>query len=78
MNLRVCSHAQNIHNTKIRKSNTSGFKGVSFRKERGTWDARIRFNGKRHCIRGFATAEEANTALCLLRDGLHGEFANHG
>jgi len=77
-NLRVCTALENVHNTSLRKSNTSGYKGVTFDKRRGTWVARVRCNGTRHHMTGFVSAKDAHTALCLLREELHGAFANHG
>ena len=40
-NLRTCSNSQNNANAKKRIDNTSGFKGVSFHKNRGRWCAKI-------------------------------------
>lgn len=45
-NLRIVSSAQNIFNSKIRNTNTSGFIGVSYDTRRQKWRARITFNGK--------------------------------
>lgn len=78
LNLRICSIRQNAYNMRTPKANTSGIKGVTFRVDRGTWDARLRANGKRYSMTGFKTKEDAGRAIWLLRQELHGEFANHG
>ena len=36
-NLRVCSHAENMRNSRKRVNNKSGFKGVSWNKAKGKW-----------------------------------------
>lgn len=40
-NLRVCTHAENIHNAKRPSNNKSGVKGVYFNKDIGKWSAAI-------------------------------------
>lgn len=58
-NLRVCTHAQNISNrVKMNKNNTSGFRGVTFDKQKGKWQAKICFNRK-HMFCGYAETPEA-------------------
>lgn len=58
-NLRICTQSENVINSKTRKDNSSGVKGVSFRKTRGTWDARIQRNGKLILLGQFKTKEAA-------------------
>lgn len=43
-NLRICSNAENIRNSNIRKDNTSGIKGVWFSKQNNKWIASIKVN----------------------------------
>src|SRR6266705_1338018 len=43
-NLRKCTNKQNCHNRKC-PTNTSGFIGVIWRKDRHMWEARVRING---------------------------------
>lgn len=74
INLRLASHSQNMRNMRVRKNNTSGFKGVSYFKECGKWIAGIRINGKRRHLGLFETAEEAYAAYCTASAELHGEF----
>lgn len=45
-NLRVVTHAQNLLNrTRLNSNNTSGYRGVSWRKETQTWQMRIQVKG---------------------------------
>jgi len=53
-NLRLCTYSQNFMNAPIRKSNTSGFKGVGWRKEMKKWRAYIGIN-KRFIHLGYFT-----------------------
>ena len=47
-NLRVVTREQNQANTKLRKDNTSGTKGVSFSNSYNCWIAEIQSNKKRY------------------------------
>jgi hypothetical protein len=49
-NLRSCSPAQNGRNRKPQKGGSSRLKGVSFRKECGKWEAKIRINYKKSTL----------------------------
>ncbi len=73
-NLRICSHRENMRNQKRNTLNTSGFKGVGYRKDSGLWRARIGFNGKRINLGSFKTAEEAAQAYNKKAIELHEEF----
>lgn len=56
---------------KLRRSNSSGTKGVSFHKGKRKWIARMRKNGKDIHLGAFATKEEAivrATAACGDRE----------
>jgi len=57
------------------QSNTSGFKGVSYRKTRRKWIATIQKDGKQHFLGHFNTPELAHMAYCKAAAELHGEFA---
>lgn len=63
-NLRVVNNSLNQHNRHRYSNNTSGYKGVSFRKDISKWRARIAFNDKAITIGVYATAEEAYKAYC--------------
>lgn len=78
LNLRVCTVAENLRNKPRIATNTSGFKGVSWKADQHGWTAKIAFNKKRITIGVFKTAEEAYAAYCAKAKELHGEFANLG
>jgi hypothetical protein len=74
-NLRVATNSQNLANIKKPKHNKSGFKGVSFDKERNKWAYLLTVNGKKY--RGRAnTAEEAAKAYDELVKKYIPEFGN--
>lgn len=69
--LREATHKQNQENLgKLMGSNTSGYRGVSFKKSRGKWLGTVGHNGKIHYVGLFATPEEANTAVIAKRNEL--------
>ena len=72
-NLRKATKRQNTFNQRKARDNTSGFKGVTWRK--GLAVARIRGNGKLLHIGSFLTAEEAARAYDEAAIRYHGEFA---
>jgi hypothetical protein len=74
--LREATPRQNKANSKARKHNRSGLKGVSKRYHR--WRAAIRFNGKSVFLGSFATPEAAHAAYCYVAKRLHGEFFCNG
>lgn len=61
-NLRLVDRSQNNFNAKKRSNNTSGYKGVSFDRSRGLWDARIRHRNKLTHLGRFPTPEAAKAA----------------
>lgn len=75
-NLRPASWTQNQANQRKPKHNTSGFKGVSWHKQRAKWCARISLGGKKSRHLGlFDTPEQAHTAYEAAVKSIHGEFA---
>lgn len=74
-NLRFATAAQNRFNEPAMKSNTSGFKGVSWSKPCGAWRAYITIGYKQHHLGLFATPQQAAEARRAAADKLHGEFA---
>ncbi|EFQ9579820.1 HNH endonuclease [Salmonella enterica] len=77
-NLREASDCENARNTKISKSNTSGYKGVHFCKYTGKWRATVKMYGKSYHLGRFSDKEAAHKAYCKKVDELFLEFANHG
>lgn len=83
-NLRVCSQAENKMNSRARKLNSIGYKGVSIFRNRNTgmWKgyngpvfrSRITFNGTEIGLGYFKTAKEAALAYDLKCKELYGEF----
>lgn len=80
LNLRICTHAENMRNTtNIRKNNSSGFKGVSWCKRSNKWVAAIKINNKSKNLGRFnraAEAAEAAEAYNKASKELHKDFAN--
>jgi len=58
-NLRVCNTAQNTQNQPMKKSNKTGYRGVSFHKQMGKYRAAICYNGQYIHIGYFETPEIA-------------------
>ncbi len=58
-NLRWVTYRQNNLNSNIRKDNTSGIKGIRYRKERKCWIAYIYLENKKQLQKNFKTKEEA-------------------
>jgi len=74
-NLRLATHAQNAHNTKLRKDNTSGYKGVGKHHGTSKWKARIMVDKKPVFLGLYDTPEQAYAAYCEAARKYHGEFA---
>lgn len=74
-NLRICTQGQNQGNTRMRVSNTSGFKGVSWHALAKKWTVSLGANGNRKYIGLFASKEEAARAYNVAATKLFGEFA---
>jgi hypothetical protein len=74
-NLRICNRSENIRNTGLRSTNSSGYKGVTLHKARNKWRARIRVNGKKKSLGYFATKEEAAKAYNAAASFYFREFA---
>ncbi len=77
-NLRAATKAQNCSNAKLSTKNTSGHKGVSYKKSRGKWCAQITHQRNHLHIGLYDTKDMAILAINKARHELHGEFANHG
>lgn len=74
-NLRLCNALQNSWNTKIAKNNTSGYKGVFWRKERDKWKVCLTANKQNIYIGSFVDKKEAAKAYNKAAIKYFGEFA---
>lgn len=73
-NLRPATQSQNMMNTKIRKNNTSGVKGVYWRKDTGKWSAGIWVNNHHVSLGCFSELEDAKMARKKAEEKYFGEF----
>ena len=73
-NLRWATPKDNSCNRDKTKTNTSGFKGVTYHKPLKKYKAAININGKLKYLGVFETAEEASKAYEEKAKEIHGEF----
>ncbi len=72
-NLRICTHSENVCNQR-KTHGTSRYKGVSWHKDTGKWQAQIKVNGRGMYLGCFTTEEEAHAAYCSASAKYHGGF----
>lgn len=75
-NLRICNESQNAQNRGKTKSNTSGFKGVSYKKKNHKWYSQIMFDKHNYHIGYFNNPVDAAIAYDKKAIEFFGEFAN--
>lgn len=75
-NLRVATRSENSRNVPRHNDSSSPYKGVSWDKAKGLWQAGIGHEGKRKALGRFKTAEEARDAYQNAARQLYGEFAS--
>lgn len=73
-NLRLVNRHQNQRNSKKRRDNSSGLKGVYFDKKSGKWRAKIRVNGYQKSLGLFLSKDDAYDAYCSASKKYHGKF----
>lgn len=73
-NLRLCTPHQNRANMKVRRTNVSGLKGVSQKRD-GSFETRIRVNGVRIFLGRFMDATAAHEAYKAAASKHFGQFA---
>ena len=74
-NLRCATRSQNGMNRGIPINNTSGYKGVTWSKKSGKWNAYIRKDGKRMHLGYFDNIEDAAISARRARAIMHREYA---
>ena len=70
-NLRLVTAQENQFNYSIPRHNTSGYLGVSYRKERNKYQAKIKFNKKTIHLGYYKEAKEAHNAYLIAKSNLH-------
>jgi hypothetical protein len=78
VNLRIATRQQNIQNTKIRKDNSSGYRGVYFCKQTKKWRARAYWNKKSISLGLHDSKELASNAYKEFAIKNHNEFYSGG
>jgi hypothetical protein len=74
-NLRSATHAQNGHNRKRQRNNTSGIKGVCWDSIRSRWYVQIRVNRQRKFLGRFTNKRLATLVYSDAAKRLHKEFS---
>ena len=75
-NLRIVNHYQNMANQQLRKSNTSGFKGVTWEKSSQKWVAQLRHKNKCLKLGRYRSKEEAALSYNRKAVEIWGEYAS--
>lgn len=74
VNLRSCTNQENGFNRGKNKNNSSGYKGVSYNKDRKKFQAKIHINGKGISLGYFNDAKDAHNAYIEASKKHHGVF----
>jgi hypothetical protein len=77
VNLRLATKSQNMHNTGVGITNTSGSKGVHWYERKKKWHVQIRVRGLRKHIGYFSDMGEAEAAYLAAAEEYQGQFAYH-
>lgn len=75
LNLRAATRGQNMANSGKRRNNTSGYKGVSWNKQRNRWIAQIKVDGVGRYLGLFKDPAMAHAKYMQAAIELFGEFA---
>lgn len=74
-NLRIADYHQNQMNRRVGSNSLTGYKGVTYRKDRGNYFARISKDGKNYYLGTFQNIEDAIRARHNAEEKLFGEFS---
>jgi len=74
LNLRPASKSQNLYNTRIRRDNRSGVKGVHWDSARGKWMAVIKADRRSIHLGRFDKLEDASAARAIAEEKYHGDY----
>lgn len=74
-NLRNATAEQNGRNVRLLRTNTSGYKGVSWVAAHKRWESKIYFNGRKKYLGEFHSKEQAAKAYDEAARAVYGEFA---
>ena len=77
INLRLATQEENQKNVSLRRDNTSGYKGVSWCKNRKMWHSQARINGKNKSLGYYITPQLASQAYNTFCEISHGKFYNN-
>ena len=75
-NLRWVSQQENCFNQQLSKNNTSGTKGIYFKKNTKKWHAYIKFNYKKNYLGCYDNLEDAKNARQKKSNELFGIYQN--
>lgn len=75
-NLRVCSHQHNCFNQKRKKTNTTGYIGVSYAKNMGKYESYIHKDGVKYGLGYYSSPIEAAFVRDAAADYFFGEYSN--
>lgn len=70
-NLRDVTSSENIHNTSDNRKNTSGYRGVTWNRDRGKWQAQIMASKQYFHLGLYDSPEEAFAVVSAKRRELH-------
>lgn len=70
--LRFLTHSQNLHNSKLPVTNTSGYKNVYWTKRNRKWRARIKIREQSYHLGYFDNAEDAAVEVAVAKIKLIG------
>lgn len=75
-NLRIASRQQNSLNSKLFSHNTSGYRGISWDKNRSKWESKLGFHGKTIHLGRFDSIEDAIEARKQGELQYYGEYSS--